>query len=199
MPTTTLKTLEIACANGITEEDIAAIAGWDGVEAVVGGYTDSVLLKTDSEKILVQARSLSDQINLPVVLEGTLPAAENEAAIEEILAKEQGIAVGDSITLEQDGCLMGDTFTVTAIINQPNYCCASVEDSGERVKLVWGQMSTISRCRFLLLTAAITATAIRSRISTSDRLDGIYYYSDEYEKGEAEYLASLETVGTAAS
>lgn len=187
-----LETLEIACANGITEEDIAAIAGWDGVEAVVGGYTDSVLLKTGSEKILVQARSLSDQINLPVVLEGTLPTAENEAAIEEILAKEQGIAVGDSITLEQDGCLMGDTFTVTAIINQPNYCCASVEDSRGT-----GEAGLGSNEYYIALPVSAFDSSYYSDCYTvayidSDRLDGIYYYSDEYEKGEAEYLASLE-------
>lgn len=124
-----LETLEIACANGITQENLDAIADWKGVQAVEGGYTDSVLLDTDSERILVQARSLLDTINLPLVLEGVLPTTSNEAAIEEILAEERGIQVGDTIHLEQDGCLRGETFTVTAIINQPNYCCASVEDS----------------------------------------------------------------------
>ena len=77
-----LETLEISCANGITPEDLQAIAAWAGVDAVEGGYTDSVRLDIGGERILVQARSLTDAINQPVVVEGSLPTAENEAAIE---------------------------------------------------------------------------------------------------------------------
>lgn len=98
-----LETLEISCANGITQEDIDAIAGWDGVRSVEGGYTDSALLDLGSERVLVQARSLLETMNTPVIIEGELPTAADEAAIEERLAAERGIKVGDSITLENDG------------------------------------------------------------------------------------------------
>lgn len=42
-------------------------------------------------------------MNTPVIIEGELPTAADEAAIEERLAAERGIKVGDSITLENDG------------------------------------------------------------------------------------------------
>lgn len=64
-----LETLEISCANGLTQEDLQAIASWEGVSAVEGGYVDSVQLETGGERILVQARSLTDTINQPVLVD----------------------------------------------------------------------------------------------------------------------------------
>lgn len=85
-----LETLEISCANGITQEDIEAVAGWDGVDAVEGGYSAMILMDGSDEKVTLQALSLCSEMNDPVVLEGELPAAENEAAIEENLLRKRG-------------------------------------------------------------------------------------------------------------
>ena len=63
-----LETLEISCANGITQEDIDAIAGWEGVRSVEGGYTDSALLYLGGERVLVQTRSLLETMNTPVII-----------------------------------------------------------------------------------------------------------------------------------
>ena len=187
-----LETLEIVCANGITAEDIDAIAAWDGVTAVEGGYTDSVVLRQGAEGILVQARSLTDTVNRPTVVEGTLPAAAGEAAIEEYLAQQKGIGVGDTITLEQDGCLTGDTFTVTAIVNIPVYCCVSLFDVRGT-----GDTGLGSNEYYVCLTAdafdadyysdCYTAAYIDSGV-----LDAVYYFTDTYADGEAAYLEQLE-------
>ena len=187
-----LETLEIACANGITQADLDAIAGWEGVTAVEGGYTDSVLLNTGEERILVQARSLLDTINQPMVVEGSLPAAANEVAIEENMAKEEGIRVGDTITLEQDGCLTGDTFQVTAVINMPVYCAISLLDArgtgtaglGSNEYYVCLPEESFDRDYY---SDCYTAAYIDSSV-----LDGVYYFSDAYEQGEGAYLDRLE-------
>ena len=115
--TNRLESLEATCANGITQEDIEAISGWENVDSAEGGYTAMVLMNSGEEKITIQARSLCDNMNDPVVIEGVLPASPSEAAIEEKFANEQGIKTGDNITLEQEGMLFSDSFTVTAIIN----------------------------------------------------------------------------------
>lgn len=187
-----LETLEISCANGITQEDLEAIADWEGVQTVEGGYSDSVQLVLEGKNVLVQARSLLDTINTPVVLEGSLPTAENEAAIEEILAEEQGVQVGDTITLHNDGNLKKDTFEVTAIINQPNFVCADVEDSRGT-----GTAGLGSNEYYVALTAgAFDADYFSNCYTTayidSSVLDGVYYFSDDYQSGESEYLALLE-------
>lgn len=187
-----LETLEISCANGITPEDLQAIAAWEGVDAVEGGYTDSVRLDIGGERILVQARSLTDAINQPVVVEGSLPTAENEAAIEAYLAQQEGIAVGDTITLAQDGCLTGDTFTVTGIVNLPVYCCVSLFDVRGTAEAGLG-----SNEYFVCLPQAAFDPAYYSDCYTtayvdSSTLDGVYYFSDEYAAGEQDYLETLE-------
>ena len=124
-----LESLEISCANGITDEDIEAISAWDGVRSAEGGYTDAAQLELDGERVLVQVRSLLESMNDAVIVKGELPTAADEAAIEELLASEKGISVGDTITLQNDGCLLGTQFTVTGIINLPVYCCSGLEDT----------------------------------------------------------------------
>lgn len=124
-----LESLEISCANGITDEDIEAISAWGGVRSAEGGYTDAAQLELDGERVLVQVRSLLESMNDAVIVEGELPTAADEAAIEELLASEKGISVGDTITLQNDGCLLGTQFTVTGIINLPVYCCSGLEDT----------------------------------------------------------------------
>lgn len=187
-----LETLEISCANGLTQEDLQAIASWEGVSAVEGGYVDSVQLETGGERILVQARSLTDTINQPVLVEGELPTAENEAAIEANLAEQKGIEVGDTISLTQDGCLTGDTFTVTGIVNLPVYCCVSLFDVRGT-----GETGLGSNEYFVCLPQAAFDAGYYSDCYTiayvdSDVLDGMYYFSDEYTAEEARYLEQLE-------
>ena len=187
-----LETLEISCANGLTQEDLQAIASWEGVSAVEGGYVDSVQLETGGERILVQARSLTDTINQPVLVEGELPTAENEAAIEANLAEQKGIEVGDTISLAQDGCLTGDTFTVTGIVNLPVYCCVSLFDVRGT-----GETGLGSNEYFVCLPQAAFDAGYYSDCYTiayvdSDVLNGMYYFSDEYTAEEARYLEQLE-------
>ena len=187
-----LESLEISCANGITQEDIDAIAGWDGVRSVEGGYTDSVLLHSGSERVLVQARSLLETMNTPVIVEGELPAEADEAAIEERLSTERGIKVGDTITLENDGCLLGTEFTVTGIVNLPVYVCTGLEDTRGTADAGLG-----SNEYFVALDKCAFDTENYSDCYTiayidSSKFDGLYYFSDEYESAEDEYIAALE-------
>ena len=187
-----LETLEITCANGVTDEDIQAIAGWEGVQSVEGGYTDSVLLDAGEKQILVQARSLQKTMNLPTVLEGTLPQDSGEVALEETLAVDEGIQVGDTITLSHDGCLLNDSFVVTAILNIPNYCSTFAEDSRGT-----GDAGLGSNDYFIAFAEEAFDRDYYSGCYTtayvdSDVLDGIYYYSSAYEDGEAAYLDKLE-------
>ena len=70
-----LESLEISCANGITDEDIEAISAWDGVRSAEGGYTDAAQLELDGERVLVQVRSLLESMNDAVIVKGELPTA----------------------------------------------------------------------------------------------------------------------------
>ena len=116
-----LATSEITCANGIAQEDINALSEQSGVDTAEGGYKTTALIDTPEEKITFQIRSLLKEMNRPTVFEGKLPTADNEVAIEQKFAREQGAKVGDELHIVHDGELQNDTFLITAIMNEPSF------------------------------------------------------------------------------
>lgn len=190
-----LESLEITCANGITQEDIEAIAGWDDVDAAEGGYSAMVVMDSEREKMILQARSLSSKMNDPVLIEGILPASANEAAVEELFAKEQGIRVGDEITLEHDGNLVSDTFRVTAIVNEPYFCCATIQDARGKSTQGLGSASYYIVLPIEAFDASYYSDCFTTAYVKNHALDEYYYFSDEYKEQEAAFKEKLETLG----
>ena len=187
-----LASYEITCANGITQEDIDTISGWDGVGAVEGGYTAMVILETETERVSIQARSLLEEINKPVVLQGTLPTAENETAIEQIFAERKGIQIGDEIRITHDGELKEETFIVTGIINEPSFSCSKVMDargrSEEGIGSAYYYMSLPSTA---FDTSYYNECYAKAYIRNQD-LDEYYYFSEEYKEQEAAFKNQIE-------
>ncbi|MCC8100722.1 MAG: FtsX-like permease family protein [Clostridiales bacterium] len=190
-----LETLEITCANGITEEDIEAIATWEGVDLVEGGYTTSVLMDGEEEKIILQALSLCSEMNEATVIEGTLPAASDEVAVEEIFAEEQGIQVGDVITLEHDGELLSDTFEVTAIVNMPYFCCASLQDARGTGDVGLGSASYYITLSLEAFDSSYYDDCYTTAYVRSNALDDYYYYSTAYTEQETALKEMVEELG----
>lgn len=193
--TNRLESLEITCANGITQEDIEAIAGWDEVDAVEGGYSAMALMDSESEKITIQARSLSDDMNDPVVLEGTLPSAPDEVAVEAIFAEEKGIQIGDEITLEHDGNFVSDTFRVTAIINEPFFCCAALQDVRGKSTEGLGAASYYIMCTIDAFDSSYYKDCFTTAYVKNNALDDFYYFSDAYKEQEAAFKERIEALG----
>ena len=190
-----LESLEISCANGITQEDIDTIAGWDGVDAVEGGYSAMALMNDAREKITIQTRSLCSDMNDPVVLEGTLPSAPDEAAVEQVFAEAQGIQIGDEILLEHDGNLVSDTFRVTAIVNEPFFCCAAIQDARGKSTEGLGAADY-----YIMLTREAFDSSYYSDCFTTaylknDALDAFFYFSDAYKEQEAALKEQIEELG----
>lgn len=190
-----LETLEISCANGITQEDIDAIAALEGADAAEGGYSSMVKLEREDEIITLQALSLCDEMNTPAVIEGTLPTAKNEAAIEELLAEEKGIQVGDEITLTQDGSLCEDTFRVTAIINEPVFCCTHICDSRGKSTEGLGAASYYIELSKEAFDASYYENCFSVVHVKNNSLDEYGYYSDQYEEEEAAFKEEVKTLG----
>ncbi|MCD8218175.1 MAG: FtsX-like permease family protein [Clostridiales bacterium] len=192
-----LATLEIACANGITEDDIEAIAGCEGADVVEGGYATTVLMDGETEQLLLQALSLCSEVNEPVVLEGTLPTEPDEAAVEEIFAEEQGIQVGDEITLEHDGELVTDTFVVTAVINQPAFCCAVIDDARGTALEGTGSVSYYIELTEDAFNSEYYGGCYTKAYVRSEAMDGVFSYSEKYTEMESELRETLEELGEA--
>ena len=108
----------------MTEEDLAALVGLDGVETVEGVETCTAYLRQDRALEQVNAVSMPDQINLPLLLEGRLPDNADECLVEKGLADGNGLLVGSAISLEgktggNADLLALSQFTVTGIFQNP--------------------------------------------------------------------------------
>lgn len=193
-----LHSLEISSPYGITHEDIQVMSGWAGVDAVEGGYSAMVLADLDNGtgKTLVEAHALLDTMNLPVLLEGRLPSAFDEVAVEQTMAEKEGICVGDQIRVEHAGELHSGMFTVTAIINQPSYCYARPRDArgqsdigiGSAYYYIAFSKTAFDQSHF---NGAYTTAYVRN-----DDLDQYHYFSEEYKEKEAAFQAQIQTLGT---
>lgn len=192
-----LQSLEVSSVYGITEEDIEAIAGLDGVDAVEGGYSSMVLLDVGNGtgKVLVHAQSLLDSMNTPVVLEGTLPISEKEVAIEQNMAEKEGIQLGDTITIEHGGELKSDTFVVSAIMNTPAYCCAKAQDTrGMSDKGIGSAYYYISLPKEAFDASYYSNSYTKAYIKNYE-LDNYFYFSNEYKEKEADFKDQVESLG----
>ncbi len=192
-----LQSLEVSSVYGITENDIEAIAELEDVDEVEGGYSSIVLLDADNGtgKMLVQAHSLLDTMNVPVVVEGILPTTERQAAIEQKMAEKEGIQVGDTITIEHNGELKSGTFQVSAIINQPSFCCARALDSRGMSNLGLGASQYYIGLQKEAFDSSYFSDCYTTAYIKNYDLDHYYYFSEEYKEKEAEFKEQLVSLG----
>lgn len=192
-----LATSEITCANGITQEDLDSLAAESEVEKAEGGYQTTVFVDTPEEKITVQIRSLLKEMNHPTVLDGKLPKAENEVAVEQKYATEQGVKVGDKLHISHDGQLHNDTFVISAIINEPSFSTALLDDTRGKSEAGFGSAAYYMEVAPAAFDPAYYDDCYTTVYVESKALTGIYFYSEEYAAVEENILAKLEHFGQA--
>ena len=192
-----LQSLEVSSIYGITQDDIEALAALGEVDEVEGGYSSVVLLDADNGtgKMPVKVQSLLDSMNLPVVLEGNLPVNYKEVAIEQKMARKEGIRVGDVITIEHKGELRANTFVVSAIINQPSYCCAKALDSRGMSDIGIGSVQYYIALPKEAFETSYFADCYTTAYIKNYELDNYFYFSDEYKEKEAALQEQLLSLG----
>jgi len=192
-----LHSLEISSPYGIIREDIEVMSDWAGVDAVEGGYSTMVLADLDNGtgKTLVEAHALLDTMNLPVILEGHLPSAIDEVALEQTMAEKEGLRVGDQFRITHEGQLKTHAFTVTAIINQPSYCYARPRDARGQSDIGIGS----AYYYIAFAKEAFDEDYFNGAYSTAyvrkDALDQYHYFSEEYRVEEAVFQRQIEELG----
>lgn len=190
-----LATFEITCANGITQEDMDALAQEPEADTVEGGYRTTAFVDTPEEKITVQIRSFLKEMNLPTVLDGKLPAAENEVAVEQKYATEQGVKVGDALRIEHEGELRSDTFVISAIINEPSFSTALLDDTRGKSEAGFGSASYYMEVAPEAFDPAYYDDCYTTVYVESKALTDLYFYSEEYASTEERIRAGLESFG----
>lgn len=106
---------------GLTDGDLSALAGAEGIEAVEG-CRDLDAVAVDR---IVSVRSMPEKLNLLEVKEGRLPEEPNECVTEGLLLVKLGLQVGDTLelTLEEDneGDLVNTSYTIVGKVTSPLY------------------------------------------------------------------------------
>ena len=125
--------LEIISTSLLSPADLEAIRNLDEVADVepvwqTGGKINSGRV---SEQVFVL--SLTEKINLPILLQGRLPELPEECAVEQRLMDRFGWQIGDTVTIRSEKgevpeSLRGDTFTITGVANHPDHIHENAPD-----------------------------------------------------------------------
>lgn len=92
--------VKVQCTLGLAEEDVAALAGVEGVGAAEGAYEENTYTSLGQKQASVAVKALSPTgMNQPLLLDGRLPAAANEIAVTENYLTDSGASLGSTVTL----------------------------------------------------------------------------------------------------
>ena len=125
--------LQMVFPYGFTADDAAAVAALDGVSAVEGAYNAYGTAQVGGDRCILNIQSLTDTMDHAEVLEGELPAAADEVAVERLLAEALELHLGDTLPISAlrggKPCLKNSEFTITAIVEHPSFTRAETDYS----------------------------------------------------------------------
>ncbi|MCD8150073.1 MAG: hypothetical protein LUE92_11065 [Clostridiales bacterium] len=172
--------IEVSSTLGLDDDDIEALASLDEVSAVEGGYSKTVYVDVDGVHESVTIYTLGDEINLPTVLEGTLPQEYDEIAVTESYLNDTGKQIGDTLTFaetdleeDEDAVFADVEYTITAKVLDPF-------DVNNREGSVSFRASTSDEYTFFVLPAAADTDIYTTVYLSIAGADELMYYSDEY-------------------
>ena len=73
--------IQVISTLGLTNDDIDAISKVENVEHVDGSFETDGQIEIENKEVIAKVMSLND-FNTPVLIEGSLPSAQNECAVE---------------------------------------------------------------------------------------------------------------------
>lgn len=195
-----LMDLQLLSTLGFSDDDVAAIAAADGVRQVYAGkFVDCLTLCHDN--FLTRVYSLPDDPNDPAtmnrlrVLEGRLPEAADECAIDQNIMDKFGFSVGQTLTLasadplkDLENDLERTEYTIVGMVNSPMYV-----DMTRRGSTTVGDGSLDA---YLYVPEEnFTAEYYTELYVTADGADVPNCYTDEYDAAVEALEAALEPVG----
>ena len=118
--------LEVVSTMLMDEEDLETLRAIPGVKAVEGAYelSGDLLLENRIESISIIG--VPDEISLPELTEGRLPAAVGECAVEEELVSRYGLGIGEHVRVANDELvgidpLLQKEYVITGIFRHPDH------------------------------------------------------------------------------
>lgn len=171
--------IEVVFPYGFTDEDLDKIKALDGVDEIEGTRTAFGFFKNNDGSCQIRVMQLNKKIDTPLMVEGDLPAKKGEIAVETRFARENGLKIGDTISLAHDenNGLALNKFKITAFMETPAYI--------SRASGTYGAGSNMIAINGLMFVTEDSFADDRqdfytSAIIRSDELRGLNTFSDEY-------------------
>ena len=138
---------QIGYPYGLTDDNLAQLRQVEGVTDVEAGRISTVNYSADDDIYTVKIQTLGSQMDVPTVIEGSLPTKANEIALKSTFAEQVGLGVGDTMTFvhdadkdskkgdkekDPDGMkqLTADAFKITGLVESAEYVAVSNETYG---------------------------------------------------------------------
>lgn len=119
--------LEIISTLGLTDEDILEFKNTEGVLNVAPSYSKDVIVNANEEEMVVKINSLTNNMNLPKMIDGRFPEKDNECIVEPNFLKENNYKLGDKIEIneklgeDEDRFFKNTEYTIVGIADSPLY------------------------------------------------------------------------------
>ena len=167
---------------GLTSEDVDAVSELEGVDVAEGIYTETAYTTIGNQRSRANVQSLSTcNIDQPLLLEGTLPEANDEVAVTKGFLKKAGKHLGDTIEFSAartDGDEATEIFeqhpyTITAVVLDPTQINADTTDNPFRA-------TSSGDFTFYVDESAAVSSAFTALHVTVDDAETLDCYSNAY-------------------
>lgn len=179
--------IEVASTLLFSREDLASIQAVEGVEDAEAQRLTEAKLVSGKALQNVNVLSLSERINLTQTVQGRLPEAADECAVEQKTATELGIEVGDRIELQDPRgntpqYLLNKEYTVTGTVNHPDHTNTIVPGT-PYVLVPWDAFDD----------AALDGSFMKAQVLIC-RDRNVDRFSESYDKAVGEVLQRIEAI-----
>ncbi len=165
--------IQISSTLGLDEADVEALQTLDDALIVEGEYAEDLYTDVNGVHDEVTVRTMGKEMNLPTLLEGTMPAAEDEVAVTESYLIDSGKAIGDTVTFARAET---DDATTDPVFAEREYTItASVLDTfdvNDRENAVSFRAAAAATYTFFVVPAA----------ADTDLYTSVYVYLKDTEK-----------------
>ncbi|MCH4160698.1 MAG: ABC transporter permease [Bifidobacterium sp.] len=116
--------IQVVSSAGLTDEDLKALSGVEGVQSVQGEHTSTASVQVDHTEHLATIQELgSNGLNQVSVQQGALPTGKNDVAATKRFIVDSGARLGDKVNLTTSNAVTGQStaaeYTITAVVLDP--------------------------------------------------------------------------------
>lgn len=169
--------VQVLSTLGLDDDDIAALASVEGVEAAEGGWTEATYTDVEGARASVEVKALSGNgLNVPYVIEGELPDTADEVAVTQKFIDASGLEIGDTVEISE-----AENEDEAVFARHPYRICGIVVDAMDvsNPELSF-RSSSSSDYTFFVSPEAVESDAYTVAYLTVEGADELAAYSDAY-------------------